>query len=69
MKTQMEDKESYMIKTLYTLIDVGIWVYIEIESYFYEYCMEQNTKQTEFYGQDYVYSNRDIDVYFQIKKV
>ena len=36
MKTQMEDKESYMIKTLYTLIDVGIWVYIEIESYFYE---------------------------------
>ena len=65
----MEDRQSYMITNLYTLINMVIWVYIEIESYFCEYCMEQNTKQTEFYGQDYVYSNRDIDVYFQIKKV
>jgi len=66
---QMEDRQSYMIKNLYTLIDMVIWVYIEIESYFYEYCMEQNAKQTEFYGQGYVYSNRDIVVYFQTKKV
>jgi len=39
-----------MIKTMYTPIDNVTWVQIEIENDLGEYCMEQNTKQTQSPG-------------------
>ena len=57
-----------MIKTMYTSIDTMAWVNMEFGNDFDEYCMEQNAKQIQFYEQVHVYINRDVNVYFKIKK-
>jgi len=58
-----------MIKPMYASVDTVTWVHIQIGNDFDQRCMEQNVEQIQFYDQDFVYISRDVNVYFQLKKV